>query len=334
MMRQTTHHIARGMSRVASSPEIIKSVVGSGYVVACHSAGFEVGGLLHIGHQAHRTCNKQASAHAQATAIQRFLLALEQGGLSPTRANAVIVGGADLLELSPRSLRNSLASARALMIDHVLLESGIGMTQRHLGGTKSRQVVLDLGSHSLTVTDSVAQNRDRLVSARSPSGWYSFGNGRDETTTVDIGCLHVDRGPARLTALLGSCVGVALWEPTSKIGSLAHVMMPHCPEGNLQKAKFADTVVPALLEAMSRAGVNGGAVEAKLAGGSRSMFSPEHEGVGQVGKNNLQVVRRELEKARIPVVGEDVGGGIGRKMSVDLDTFRVRVKMLSRRGEV
>ena len=44
---------------------------------------------------------------------------------------------------------------------------------------------------------------------------------------VGIGELFATTSPTKLQALgLGSCVGVALYDPVTKVGGLAHVMMP------------------------------------------------------------------------------------------------------------
>ena len=44
---------------------------------------------------------------------------------------------------------------------------------------------------------------------------------------VGIGEYRVARPPAVLVSLgLGSCVGVALYDPERKVGGLAHIMLP------------------------------------------------------------------------------------------------------------
>ncbi|MCK5690126.1 chemotaxis protein CheD [Myxococcota bacterium] len=144
--------------------------------------------------------------------------------------------------------------------------------------------------------------------------------------------MHIDTGPSRMTAILGSCVGVALWDPSTKIGALAHVMLPRNPGGDDKKAKYADTVLPPLMDSMKTMGAASGGFNAKLAGGASVIFAEGIHPAMQVGERNIEVIRQELKALQIPVVGEDVGGTIGRKMLVDLDTFRVRVKMLSRQG--
>ena len=52
-----------------------------------------------------------------------------------------------------------------------------------------------------------------------------------EIIKVGMADLKVCREPDSLTTLgLGSCVGVALYDPVTKISGLAHVMLPNSKE--------------------------------------------------------------------------------------------------------
>jgi len=74
---------------------------------------------------------------------------------------------------------------------------------------------------------------------------------------------------------LGSCVGLVLLDSSRSTAGLAHVVYPHSTPDTRsggQPAKYADTVVPALVGAMGRLGSLRGALEAVLVGGAR-MFA-------------------------------------------------------------
>ena len=329
---QKTHHIARGMSRVVRSPDLIKTVVGAGFVVVCHSSDYELGGLLHIGSEGLVSDRNPTAAHKEAVLIGRFLDALKREGMDSSDAYVSIIGGSDLLMLSPASMREKRAHSSASRIAELIRKSGLLVCEQELGGTKSRELVLDLGGRSFVSKSGAHGQASRPVSAPIARGCHTFGKGEGLTTSVDIGCMHIDTGPSRMTAILGSCVGVALWDPSTKIGALAHVMLPRNPGGDDKKAKYADTVLPPLMDSMKTMGAASGGFNAKLAGGASVIFAEGIHPAMQVGERNIEVIRQELKALQIPVVGEDVGGTIGRKMLVDLDTFRVRVKMLSRQG--
>ncbi|MDO9574675.1 MAG: hypothetical protein Q7I94_06735 [Candidatus Contubernalis sp.] len=73
-----------------------------------------------------------------------------------------------------------------------------------------------------------------------------------------------------VTIGLGSCVGIALYDPLIKVAGLAHIILSNSSlftnRDNL--AKFADTAVPLLLTEMTRLGARKERVRAKIAGGS------------------------------------------------------------------
>ena len=61
---------------------------------------------------------------------------------------------------------------------------------------------------------------------------------------VGMADLKVCKAPDALTTLgLGSCVGVALYDPVTKVSGLLHCMLPDSTQirNNSNLAKFADT---------------------------------------------------------------------------------------------
>jgi chemotaxis protein CheD len=128
-----------------------------------------------------------------------------------------------------------------------------------------------------------------------------------------------------MTIGLGSCVGIALYDPFSKVAGLAHILLPDSrmfiKKENL--AKFADTAIPLLLSAMKNAGANRSSIEARIAGGS-SLF--EHTSAElSIGKRNSESVLRVLADLKIRIAGSDLGGKRGRTMQVCAATGNVTV---------
>lgn len=117
-------------------------------------------------------------------------------------------------------------------------------------------------------------------------------------------------GTALVTAGLGSCVGVAVHDPDAVLGGLLHVMLPAAAEGTGgPPAKYADTGVAALLDALDERGADAGALRAKLAGGSDMLDLGD-----AVGDRNVAATRTALDARDVPVVATDVGGGAGRTL--------------------
>ena len=64
------------------------------------------------------------------------------------------------------------------------------------------------------------------------------------TIKVSMADLKVAKAPDSLTTLgLGSCIGLTLYDPASKIGGLVHYMLPDSTKlrNNTNIAKFGDT---------------------------------------------------------------------------------------------
>jgi chemotaxis protein CheD len=148
-----------------------------------------------------------------------------------------------------------------------------------------------------------------------------------EVIVVGIGEFCVSKRPLSSIGL-GSCVGLILHDPGRGIGGLAHIMLP-ASNGKVDRpGKFADTAVTSLISEISRQYGKNGTIIAKLTGGA-SMFSRFSENFS-IGERNLAAVRISLKELSIPVVGEDVGGNIGRTITYFPDD---KGKVKIRRGD-
>ena len=67
---------------------------------------------------------------------------------------------------------------------------------------------------------------------------------------IRMGEMQVDRDGNSLRMLLGSCVGLALYDRCQKIGGFAHIVLPHSRGKSEHLGKFADTAIPTLIRSM------------------------------------------------------------------------------------
>ena len=76
--------------------------------------------------------------------------------------------------------------------------------------------------------------------------------------------------PMILEAYLGTCVGVALYDPVAGIGGLIHLLLPEpiSVEGASQPEKYASTGFPLFLQALYDAGAAAENMRASIAGGA------------------------------------------------------------------
>ena len=87
---------------------------------------------------------------------------------------------------------------------------------------------------------------------------------------------------------LGSCIGLTLYDPVTKVGGLVHYMLPDSKavSNNSNIAKFADTGVQELLKRVTMAGANRGRLVAKIAGGAKMFAVTQESNIGSVGERN------------------------------------------------
>jgi chemotaxis protein CheD len=138
-----------------------------------------------------------------------------------------------------------------------------------------------------------------------------------------------------VTIGLGSCVAISLHDSTAGIGGLAHILLPTeaMSRDRANRAKFAGTAVPLLVEHMQARGARVSRMTAKLAGGA-AMFSALVTSHGlQMGERNVLACRAALQSAGIPLLAQDVGGDYGRSVYFSLADGALRVRSV-RRGEL
>jgi chemotaxis protein CheD len=145
---------------------------------------------------------------------------------------------------------------------------------------------------------------------------------------VRVGELMVTDAPAVLAAIaLGSCVAIMLYDDRSRIGGLAHVLLPTQGMSRIkgEPGRFAQTAVPVLVERMIARGARAPAITARIVGGASMFVSLTPPGTIQMGERNVVAAREALHRGGIRLTGEAVGGDFGRTVEFDLASGRVDV---------
>lgn len=159
---------------------------------------------------------------------------------------------------------------------------------------------------------------------------------QDGTVVVGLGELKVSGDPASvLTCLgLGSCVCVACYDPISKVGGMAHVVLP-ASEGRVSEPtpKYADMAVPMLLEEIKKAGGIRSRLVVKLAGGAELSRAPGLDNAFEIGAKNQVAVKEALSKEGVKVAVEELGGNKGRTVRMYVDTGRITVTTAGRESK-
>lgn len=136
-----------------------------------------------------------------------------------------------------------------------------------------------------------------------------------EMIKVGMADLKLCLSPNSVTTLgLGSCVGVALRDPITKVGGLAHVMLPDSTimKNNTNIAKFADTGIEELLRQMLEAGAVKSRIVAKIAGGAQMFAAQAKTEMMRVGDRNVEAVKKKLAEHGIKILAQETGENYGR----------------------
>lgn len=137
-----------------------------------------------------------------------------------------------------------------------------------------------------------------------------------------------DAEASLITYSLGSCIGVAIYDPIVRVGGLLHFMLP---DSNLDKAKaernpymFADTGIPALFKSTYKLGAEKKRMRVVVVGGAQVL---DQKGFFNIGKRNHIAARKIFWKNKVMVDYEDVGGNVNRTIRVDIGNGDIWVKV-------
>lgn len=139
-------------------------------------------------------------------------------------------------------------------------------------------------------------------------------------------------GTTLVTVGLGSCVAIVLHDPVSRVGGLAHVLLPSpalARSATHRPARVPQTAIPAMLTAMTELGADRRRIQARLAGGASMFASLASPGTVQMGERNLVATRTVLLQHEIPIMGEAVGGDFGRTVTFSIADGRVMVSSVA-----
>lgn len=152
-----------------------------------------------------------------------------------------------------------------------------------------------------------------------------------ELIKVGMADMNTATTPGVLTTLgLGSCVGICLYDTTSKISGMVHIMLPSSQQikNNSNLAKFADTGIVKLLEDMLKLGAKKSRIVSKIAGGSQMFSFNDTSDIMRIGSRNVSASKETLKQLGIPLLAEDTGGNYGRTIELYSETGILLIKTI------
>jgi len=158
--------------------------------------------------------------------------------------------------------------------------------------------------------------------------------------SVGIAMMKVAESPDQLYCLgLGSCVGVAIYDPVTKIAGMIHILLPSMKEfenTSQLRTKFADTGISDMVGELLKRGAAKNRMKAKMAGGA-SMFDIKDNSASDmmaIGRRNVQSCRDTLKSLGIELIAHATGGTRGRTIVFDIETAMLTIKIINKGEKV
>ncbi|UCG78639.1 MAG: chemotaxis protein CheD [Nitrospirota bacterium] len=145
---------------------------------------------------------------------------------------------------------------------------------------------------------------------------------------LNAGVIFVGEGAYDVTTILGSCVSVCLYDKVLKVGGINHYLLPLWNGDGLESPRYGNVAITKLIKKMESAGSSKKNMIAKVFGGA-SVINNGGNGLMNIGERNIEIAKEILKKERLRIVGEDVGGDLGRKLIFDTYEGSVLVKKLT-----
>ena len=125
-------------------------------------------------------------------------------------------------------------------------------------------------------------------------------------------------GDVLITYALGSCIGVAVYDPSVKVGGLLHFMLPDSSiDDNKAKktpAMFADTGIPLLFKSCYKLGAD------------KKRMIMDDMNYFRIGQKNITALRKMFWRNNVIINGEDIGKNHNRTVQLPISTGKVLVK--------
>lgn len=141
---------------------------------------------------------------------------------------------------------------------------------------------------------------------------------------IHVGEICVATEPTEIVTVLGSCVGVCIYDKFEMIGGMNHYLLPLWNGNGLESPKYGNIAIPKLIEQMERFGCLKRNMEAKIFGGA-NIHKTNTEGQ-MIGKKNIMIAKQILSEYYIPIKAEDTGGNHGRRILMISDVNKIMLK--------
>ncbi len=142
------------------------------------------------------------------------------------------------------------------------------------------------------------------------------------------GYIFLNTEPSMISTVIASCVAVSLWDSRKKHGGMAHYLYPFTSIEDEATARYGNVAISYLIRMFLKEDADKENIKAQIFGGASLQQSTECR---KVAKENVSIARSVLERFKISIISEDVGGNLGRKLLYNTftnETIVYKVKKL------
>lgn len=164
-----------------------------------------------------------------------------------------------------------------------------------------------------------------------------IGLGFEHRIVVGLAELAVSNNPSAVltTYSLGSCLGIAVYDPVVKVGGLLHAMLPDSKidpaKAAAQPGMFLDTGLPALLQEVTEMRADRRRLRIYVVGGAQIM---DDNNVFNIGGRNRAAAAEFLRRENLHADAVHVGGHVNRTVYLAIQTGLVKLKVSGLQNEV
>ena len=150
---------------------------------------------------------------------------------------------------------------------------------------------------------------------------------------VQIGQVHTGQPGEILTAILGSCVGIGFINRDRNICGLAHCLLSSTGQvTNKIDARHVDQAILSLKSLMDIDDDERRRVQVVLCGGANMSLPEDTDPKRLVGTTNAKFARKAIKAAGFRLSHEDLGGVLGRQVTIDCATRQHLIAKIPRLG--
>jgi len=142
--------------------------------------------------------------------------------------------------------------------------------------------------------------------------------------SVMPGELHVTSEDVVIATVLGSCVSACVRDVWRGTGGINHFMLPDTVRGDEgSSARYGVYALECLVNQVLGSRGKRADLEVKAFGGGRVIDIG-----GDVGRRNIELVRRFFAEEEIPIISEDLGGQVARRLRYWPKTGRAQMQSI------